>query len=139
MGRYLDRAVLTPLGLHLLAWCFVDELDSSGLALFGALVAVFVTALLAGAAMTPGRAVLAALWFPALATGTDFYWLIDSRAPYGPAKAFLGDAAWDTTGGRVPFLLLCAAVTAVGLVSPILSPPARKALNRFSWSDQLED
>lgn len=139
MGRYTDRAVLTPLGLHFVMWYFAEEIDSSALMLVGALVAVFFTALLAGAAMTPVPAVLSSLWAPALAAFLDLYWMLDSRAPYGPAKALLGGEAWDTTGGRVPFVLLCFGVAAAGIAATVGSPSARKALNRFSWSDQLED
>lgn len=139
MGRYADRAVLTPLGLHFAVWYIVSEVDASAPVLVGALIAVLFSALLAGAAMTPVPAALSALWFPALAAAVDLYWVLDCRAPYGPAKALLGGDGWDATGGRAPFLLLCAAVAAAGIAVPVLSRPARKALNRFSWSDLSDD
>lgn len=138
MKFYADRALLTPLGLHFTLWYWADYIDSSTLMLVGALVAVFFTSLLAGAAMPPGPAVLASLWVPAFAAAFDLYWRLETRAPYGPAKALLWGGAWDTTGGRVPFLLLCAGVAALGIAACVLSPQASKALNRFSWSDSSD-
>lgn len=134
-----DRSLLTPLGLHFTFWYVMSEIDASMPMLAGALMAVLFSSLLAGAAMTPGRAVLSALWVPAAATAVDLYWLLDSRAPYGPAKEFLGAGGWDPTGGRAPFVLLCAVVASAGIAVPVFSRPARKALNRFSWSDLSDE
>lgn len=140
MKFYADRAILTPLGLHWTLWYAADYCaDSSILMLVGALLAVFFTSLLAGAAMTPGPAVLSSLWVPALATVFDLYWRFDTRAPYAPAKALLWGEAWDMTGGRTSFILLCAVVAAGGIAAVVLSPPASKAFNRFSWSDSSDE
>lgn len=139
MRLYADRAILTPLGLHFTFWYWASEIDASMPMLVGALLAVFLSSLLAGAAMAPGLAGLSVLWVPGLATASDLYWLLDSRAPYGAAKALLWAETWDTTGGRAPYVLLCAAVAAAGILASVLSPPARKALNRFSWSDASDE
>lgn len=87
MKLYADRAVRTPLGMYVTLWYFADYFaDSSMLMLVGALAAVFLASLFAGAAMPPGPAVLASLGVPALATAFDLYWRLETRAPYGPAR-----------------------------------------------------
>lgn len=137
--RALDRPFFTPLFLQFAFWYMFGEGESPEAVLVTGLLVVFVSALLAGAALAPPAAVIAAVWVPVLMTVFDLYWAMDSHAPYAFARQILDVGPFLMNDGRDAFCILCSLTAAAGVAVPNLAPAARKAFNRFSWGDLTTD
>ncbi|TBR21135.1 hypothetical protein EPO15_11050 [bacterium] len=133
--RALDRFFLTPLILQFAFWYMFGEGETTEAVLVTGLLAVFASALLAGAALAPPAAFIAAVWVPVLLTVFDLYWAMGSHAPYAFARQILDIGPFLMNDGRDVFCILCSLTAAAGVAVPNFIPPARKAFNRFSWSD----